>query len=304
MKINSNYFKLIISSLVILIIIYSIDINQLSNMNFIFNFENISIIFLLLVTSLCLRILRWHILVNHKKLLVNFSTSFKLFFIGQSLNIFLPSGAGDVAKGYYGFKWTGEKEKMFSISLIDKLIAIGSLFFITPFACFFSQNYLILIAGFLSIIPFLIAYKFQIFKRYNFFNSSINYLNKKIKKINIEKIINDFKINFNKIILAFILSITGWILTYVILFICMNIFNVNVSLKIVLSYIPFLVLGRLFPFTLNGIGTDEALIIFLFSSAESQNEPLLLAALLFRIIVMFIPAMVGLFYVNKNYSNK
>tara|TARA_B100001287_G_scaffold106033_1_gene89237 strand:+ start:18303 stop:19214 length:912 start_codon:yes stop_codon:yes gene_type:complete len=300
MKINSNYFKLIISSLVILIIIYSIDINQLINMNFIFNFENISIIFLLLTISLCVRIFRWHILVNHKKLLVNFSTSFKLFFIGQSLNIFLPSGAGDVAKGYYGFKWTGEKEKMFSISLIDKLIAIGSVFFLTPFAYFHSEKYSILIAGFLSIVPFLITYKFKIFNRYNFFQIPFKYLSDRIKKIDLNMLINNFDINFKKIILAFTLSIIGWILTYVILFICIKICNVEISLKVVLSFIPFLVLGRLFPFTLNGIGTDEALIIFLFSTTEIQNESLLLSALLFRIIVMFIPAIVGLFFINKN----
>ena len=70
--------------------------------------------------------------------------SIKLLLVGTSLNIILPSGAGDVAKGYYGYKWTGIKERMFAISLIDKLIAIGSLLFITPFAFYYSNNYLIL----------------------------------------------------------------------------------------------------------------------------------------------------------------
>tara|TARA_B110001452_G_C15234033_1_gene427315 strand:+ start:1924 stop:2616 length:693 start_codon:yes stop_codon:yes gene_type:complete len=226
--------------------------------------------------------------------------SIQLFFIGQSLNIILPAGAGDVAKGYYGYKITGIKEKMFAISLVDKLIAIGSILFITPFASYYFHNYTIIFAGVLSMLPFFILYKFDTLKKYDIFNVPYNYLSKKIKKINLPLLITYSKIATKKILFAFSLSIIAWILTYILLYFCFKIVGLSIDIKIVICSIPLLTLARLFPFTLNGIGSDEALIIFLFATNELSREPILIAALLYRLILMFLPALVGLVFIFKN----
>ena len=299
-----NIIKGLISTVVLCLIFYSIDFELLKNTRFDISLSATFLILILLITSLFIRSYRWSVLMNDRKMLVNQLESFKLLLVGSSLNIFLPSGTGDIAKSYYGFKWTGIKERMVAVSLLDKLIAVGCILFITPFAFYFSKNYLIILAGVFSIIPFIFIYNYAFLNKYKLFNIPFNFLSKKLKKINLELLVTHFKTRKLKIAVAFLISILGWVITYIIFFFCLKTLNLNIEFHKVLAFIPFLVLGRLFPFTLNGIGTDEALIIFLFSSSESQNEPLLFAALLFRIIVMIIPAMVGLFYMNKNYSNK
>jgi uncharacterized membrane protein YbhN (UPF0104 family) len=232
--------------------------------------------------------------MNDTKALVSQTESFKLLLVGSSLNIFLPSGTGDIAKSYYGFKWTGIKERMLAVSLLDKLIAVGSVLFITPFAFYHSNNYLILIAGILSILPFTFLFYFNFFKQYSLFNIPFKFIFNKLKKIDLELLISHIKIPTLKIFISFIISIIAWIVTYINLHLCFKVVGLSIPFTDVISSIPFLTLGRLFPFTLNGIGTDEALIIFLFSSYTKLNEQILIAALLYRIILIIFPAIVGL----------
>lgn len=232
--------------------------------------------------------------MNDQKVLVSQLESFKLLLVGSSLNIFLPSGTGDIAKSYYGFKWTGIKERMVAISLLDKLIAIGSIIFITPFAFYSSGNFSILIAGIISLIPFIIVIYFKKLKEYYLFDIIFNFINSKLKKVDLELIIENIQVSKSKIFFSFFLSIIAWIFTYTLLFLCFKAVHISVEYTAVMCSIPFLTLGRLFPFTLNGIGSDEALIIFLFYSHTTTNEALLIGALLYRIILIFIPAIIGL----------
>ena len=76
---------------------------------------------------------------------ITFWDSFKITLVGLALNIISPAGSGDVLKSYYGYQWTGVKERMVAVSLYDKLIAILSLGLIAVvgFLYSFSLSYLI-----------------------------------------------------------------------------------------------------------------------------------------------------------------
>lgn len=292
--------KSLISITVLSLIFYSIDFEILKTTSLDFSQSYILSFLILLISSLFIRSFRWSILMNDKNVLVSQTESFKLLLVGSSLNTFLPSGTGDIAKSYYGFKWTGIKERMLYISILDKLIAVGSILFITPFTFFYSNSYLILIAGIFSIIPFIFLFYFNFFNRFRLFNMPFKFISNKIKKIDLELLISHIKIPTLKIFISFIISIVAWIITYIVLFLCFKVVGLSIPLIAVICSIPFLTLGRLFPFTLNGIGTDEALIVFLFSSYTIFNEQILIAALLYRIILIFIPAIVGLpFVISK-----
>lgn len=289
-----NIIKGLLSVLVLCLIISSIDFELLKKIRFDFSLSATFIILIFLTTSLFIRSYRWFVLMNDQKVLVSQLESFKLLLVGSSLNIFLPSGTGDIAKSYYGFKWTGIKERMVAISLLDKLIAIGSIIFITPFAFYSSGNFSILIAGIISLIPFIIVIYFKKLKEYYLFDIIFNFINSKLKKVDLELIIENIQVSKSKIFFSFFLSIIAWIFTYTLLFLCFKAVHISVEYTAVMCSIPFLTLGRLFPFTLNGIGSDEALIIFLFYSHTTTNEALLIGALLYRIILIFIPAIIGL----------
>ena len=58
---------------------------------------------------------------------------------------------------------------------------------------------------------------------------------------------------------------------------------------------PLITLARLFPFTLNGLGTDEGVMMFLFHGDENR---ILAGALIYRLILILVPALVGLFVWN------
>jgi uncharacterized protein (TIRG00374 family) len=100
--------------------------------------------------------------------------------------------------------------------------------------------------------------------------------------------------SWTKIISSFLISVAAWIITYAVLYTCFATLGLAISFDKIIIAIPFLTLGRLFPLTLNGMGTDEVLIIFLFSSNDVSKEPILVAALLYRLILVITPAIAGL----------
>jgi uncharacterized protein (TIRG00374 family) len=300
MKVKYKFFKLITSLFIIVLIGLSADWQTLFNTKL--NIANIDIIlfFFLFWSSVFFRTFRWHMLFNDKNNMIKFKDSLRLYFVGQSLNIILPSGTGDIAKSYYGSKWTGKKERMITVSLLDKLIAISSIVFITPVAFYYSNNYLILIAGFLSILPVIFLLRIEFFKKYRLINVPLNFISNRVKKINLESFIINLKLSRRKIFISFVFSIIAYVITYMMLFLCFKSVGLSIPFVNILYSIPFLTLGRLFPFTLNGIGSDEALIIFLFSYNDLSHEPILLGALLFRLILMVFPALIGLIWITKN----
>ena len=71
-----------------------------------------------------------------------------------------PSGAGDVIKGYFGYKWFGGKERMLSISFVDKVIAVLSLFYLSTYSFIANNNFDYL---YLSIVLFSIFFFLDVF---------------------------------------------------------------------------------------------------------------------------------------------
>jgi glycosyltransferase 2 family protein len=299
-KLIKNTFKATVSAVILITICYSIDFNLLKEYDFILSTNTLISLIALFTLSLSLRALRWTLLMNSENIIISYYQAYKLFLVGQTLNIVLPSGTGDLAKVYYGYKWTGIKERMFAVSLIDKLIAIGSILFITPISFYYSGNYTIIVAGLLAFTPFILTYKLNYFLNIHIVHRLIKHISKKIEKINIDMLIQHLKIPPRSIFIAFTLSIAAWIFTYILLHLCFVICGLNIPLHLVVSSIPLLTLGRLFPFTLNGIGSDEALILFLFSNSEDQNMPIIVAALMYRIILMLLPAIIGLPFILTN----
>ncbi len=70
------------------------------------------------------------------------------------------------------------------------------------------------------------------------------------------------------------------------------------SLFYVFSVAPLLTLIRLFPFTLSGIGSDEAALCYFFSRAGASLEEILAAALLYRFFTLILPGIAGLFFLS------
>ncbi|MCP4521835.1 MAG: flippase-like domain-containing protein [Cytophagales bacterium] len=294
--------KIGFSVLILVMLFFFLDFKKV-------NYENISItpiqgviIFLLVVATFAIRAWRWQLIINEKiessKNKLSFPFAVKFLLVGTTLNIVMPAGSGDIAKSYFAYKEAGNKEQMFIASIYDKLVAIASMFFLSIYAYYYTQNIWILIAGVISCIPWGLVHLLPSFSKVKMINKGIQAINNRVKKVDLITFLSGFTFSVPTIISSFILSIIGWMITYILLFYCFFITGlINISLNDVIGYSPILTLARLFPLTFNGIGSDEALITYLFKGYNTQL--ILLGSIIYRIILIFIPALIGLFFINK-----
>lgn len=286
--------KYTVSLTILFLLIFQFSFEDLLSVKIKLTYKIILLTILALSLSLFCRALRWYLLMNNQNIKFTLLNSFKLLFVGNALNIILPAGLGDILKSYFGYLWSGVKERMLSVSISDKLIAIGSLFFISVFSFAFHKNLSILFAGVICMLPLLILMLSRL-------NALCCFLEKIFIKVRLEKFLNisfskitaNFDFTTRKLSLLILLSVAAWVITYYLLFLSFVTVGIRVPFVQVLVFAPLLTLIRLFPLTLNGIGSDEVAIVYLFSQYESSNSKILIGALIYRIILMIIPAIVG-----------
>jgi uncharacterized protein (TIRG00374 family) len=264
------------------------------------DFDPTSVFFavLLVFASIVPRVYRWLLLMKSGAdgISVTFWDSFKITLVGLALNIISPAGSGDVLKSYYGYQWTGVKERMVAVSLYDKLIAILSLGLIAVvgFLCSFSWSYLI--AASICISIFLLLTNPQII----LLASRVKLLekiNEKTLKLNFVKLSSGLKFSKTTIFSTISLSLFAWLIDFVFLYYCLQWSGVNLIINEAIFNGAILKLGKLFPFTLNGMGTDELIMGFLFANDKSEVGLVLIASVLYRIMIDVFPALLGVVFI-------
>ncbi|MDY7033224.1 MAG: flippase-like domain-containing protein, partial [Thermodesulfobacteriota bacterium] len=90
----------------------------------------------------------------------------------------------------------------------------------------------------------------------------------------------------------------GWTVTYFQLYLICLAFSIKVEFMYVLAVAPLFSLARLFPFTLNGLGTQEAVIIYLFRLINVGSTLSVLISLTNRVMNFIIPAIVGIIVIH------
>ena len=293
--------RILISAIALLFLFSSISFSKLAS-----SFSEIQplrllLVFLLLVPGLLVRSYRWLLLFKNEAFSITFSDSTKLLMTGMCLNLVLPASLGDVAKSYFGYRWYGIKERMLSISMVDKVVALGSVGLLGfPFAVY-QQNYIIGILSLLIILasvfflslPFL-ARRGHVFQR--FISFSTRFLR---NKVDVSQIITHTQTTGRKLICAIILSVMGWLITYFQLYLIFRGMGVQLSVFYVFAVAPFLTLVRLFPFAMQGLGTDELAICFVFRQAGITYEEAMATALLYRLFLLILPGLAGMFFMLR-----
>ena len=283
--------KIIVSAIIIVVIFNNVDLLMIKNIFGNINYTFLLLSFLILPISVLIRTYRWHYIMNYRGAIVDWSTSINIYFLGAALNNILPATSGDILKAYFGYKWTGIKERMLSVSILDKLIALSSI----SFFGIFSSIYIGDIKYFaLSLFPSLPFFLLLLLKN-NSLSSNCGLLFKKVlSKMNLRSYSQETDYNNRLIINCFILSIIGWLFSFGILWFAFKMVSADITISYVYMVSPILLIVRLFPFTMNGLGTDEAAIIYLFTISDITSEQLLIASLIYRLILMVLPGIVGI----------
>ena len=125
----------------------------------------------------------------------------------------------------------------------------------------------------------------------------------KWKKLDIAKLLQASNLSHKLKLITLIISIIGWAATYFQLFIICLAFSIEVEFLYVLAVAPLFSLARLFPFTLNGLGTQEAVIVYLFSLINVDSTLSLLVSLTNRALNFVIPAIIGVAVIHFGKSH-
>ncbi|MCW5907962.1 MAG: flippase-like domain-containing protein [Chitinophagales bacterium] len=297
MKNSAVYIQIIVSAAILLALYFVIDVKQLLNTPFTVTISDAIEILFVLVVSLFARSIRWQLLINYNQAnKVSGNTSFKLLMVGLALNLVTPAKGGEVVKSYFGYKWTGIKERMVSVSLLDKAIAIAAVGILGIYSLAKTGSLVFAAAIAFSFAPLLFFMTFKWIMKIPPAKKVIEFVAARIKRLDILSMMGQFNYPLDLMFISFLLSIIGWLTTFYLMFLCFKVVNLPISFESVLIQSPLITLGRLFPFTLNGIGSDELIAVYLFSSEHVSETLIVAGALVYRIVVTVLPAVVGVYY--------
>lgn len=291
-------FQIVVSLTIAIVLLIHLDVKQFSSHFYEVSWPLLGAIVLLLVPSVLLRAYRWKLLFDNRTNTIKLTGSMALLFVGAALNLVLPASTGDIAKSYFGYKWSGVKERMLSVSLLDKVIALGSISVLgIPCALYRGElvyaclSTLVLVPAFvLLMLPVLI--KHLPFCR-RLFDGATKFIR---NKFDFSKAIEQVNPSTGKLAVTLMLSVAGWLITYFQMYLCFRAVGVKIPLFYVFSVAPLVTLVRLFPFTLSGIGSDEAALAYFFTRTGIPLEGILAGALIYRFFAIIILGLTGLIF--------
>lgn len=181
----------------------------------------------------------------------------------MALNIFLPASSGDIAKSYYGYKWHGIKEEMLSSSIFDKFMALFSVFVIGSLSAIFMKFYILSLFSAIIALIFVLIFFYPNLMPWAFLNKFLLKLFK--TELDENKLATSFDLSRKIKIKTFIISIIASLVLYFQFYLICLSFSVQLSFYYVLAVAPLMNLAGLFPLTFNGLGSGEAVTMYLFS---------------------------------------
>ena len=300
---KSKYFQLVLSLFILTLLYLNITGDVLINLRNI-SFKDLAICICIMLGSTAPRIIRWRSLMNQGDgENISILLSSKLTFVGLALNLVTPASMGDILKSYYGYKWTGLKERMISVSIFDKIMAFFSLGLLSFLAFCITRNGHYMISSLFCVLPFIVV-KSEWLRNVFIKNTVLYSLNKRTIRLNLESLFNNLKFSNEVIISSIFFSVLAWLIDFYLLYNCFRLLNLKTPLTSVIFDGVVLKIGKLFPFTLSGMGTDEVLTVYLFSNSETENGVILAASLFYRFIMMILPALIGAVIMLLDTTNK
>jgi len=287
---NQNIIKIIVSVLILIFLFKFINFNLVLN-----TLKNVNALFLVVLVfipiNIILRAWRLMIILNKDKKLISIKDSFYLNLAGITLNLFMPASSGDIAKSYYGYKWHGVKEEMLSANIFDKFMALFSTFFIGILAALYLKIYILSFVSFLLAVFIVLIFIYPHKMPWNYLNKIVS----KFLKIQLDenKLALSFAVSNGIKLKTFLLSILAFILLYFQFYLLCLSFSIKITFIYVLAVAPLLNLAVLFPLTLNGLGSGEAMTIYLFNLINISPSMSIVVSLLSQVVNAVIPGLFG-----------
>lgn len=265
--------------------------------------------FFVFIPLLLLVTVEWQLLLKRQKIRVSFLYSIKNFFIGYFYGFITPGGFGGYTRSLYLSKESGEP----LAKCLSNIVTFNTIEFLALLSFgFFGALFLSRIYPYLFIIIIIVVIVVLVLYIFFFKWSQSHFLFEKILNwplfSKITKRLQDSLESFHKdvptlndAILPFSLSLTGWLLKFVLLYFVAKLFNISIPF---VSFILMLAVADVIasiPISIYGIGTREAALITMFSVPQFTNgamvsaEQIVSLSLFWFVIIWLIPSIIGAF---------
>lgn len=289
--------RIVVLLLFIGILFRIIDVQQLQEILRNVRVEVVGFSVLLYFGNIAIRAYRWQLIFNKDAARMSFKDAYLLALIGVALNVFIPATMGDVAKAYYGYRIYGIKEEMLAVSVIDKLFALSALFFIGTMSGFVLGYYFL--GGFALLLTVITALPlmFPQLVPWQFVNRLLRFVR---KSLDIQKLFTSGRLTWTLQGIVYAISVGGWIVTSIFMYVLCLAFPVKVSLGYVLMIMPILTIVRLFPFTVNALGPTEVAVAYFFGLIGVSPTVAVLISLSSNVISSIIPGILGVWIIFRH----
>lgn len=298
-KIYKHWYIIIGIIIFLYIIFYLVDISEIKNIIIKSNIFLISLAFFLVIIMILLQSWRWNYLKKIQGLKYSLSDSFLIFCAGVFWGIITPGRLGDIIKIVYLQKDGSSVGKSAVSVIIDRLADLLFLLVIGYVSMFFFLNFfskqlvtisvlfaLIIITGLLlqnKLIKILLKKLFFVFVPDKY---------QKSWHLNFQDFMIDLKnYTFSNYLVIFLITIIIWIIYYLQMFFLIKSIGIsNISFTYLIMAVTIAAVTTLIPISINGIGTRDATLLFLFSLVGISSEK----TIAFSIMILFLLLVNGL----------
>jgi uncharacterized protein (TIRG00374 family) len=258
------------------------------------------IVFIAMFPAVLVRAWRWYFILRRKKVIVPIGVMCRVTFIGMALNLFIPGGGGDIARSYYGWQSHGYKEAMLATSVSDKAVALFTLCLlgimcglaIGTYQIVWITSILTIPLGLLLFIPWRLPW--------NILSKLFNRIVK--KDLDVDKLLATFRMDTVTMLGCVLISLIGWGITNLMYYYACLAFSRTANAWYVFATAPLINIVRAIPITISGLGSADALIIYLFADMGMAKSEALAASIIVNIFLIALPGLIGAVFIlfHKN----
>ncbi len=272
--------------------------------NIIWIYLEISIIFIILFYIL--QTLKWFVIARKQKIDISFKEAFKINLISNFYGFVTPGKLGTVIRANYLKKKGAETGKGLSNFVIDKILDLCSLFVLTIWFGFIvykeiiSVEYLYFILGAFALLITL----FFIFYKKEYSKFLLRFVYKKLipnkMKEKSRTLFNSFYEDLpplSSLLFYFIINLITWVVNYAVVYLVGLSLGINVNFVYFLIILPISTLIAQIPITIDGFGTRELTLIFLFGLLKISEVKVLSMSILSILMVNIIPSLIAIIFI-------
>lgn len=237
-----------------------------------------------------LRAWRWQLIANKDEKCATFADACVVTYVGSALNVLLPASMGDVARAYYGYQRTGQKETMLASSLMDKGLALWAAMWmgLIPAALDGLWHWFGVEAAMLLVLSAVLF-----FPRVVPWSIITRWLRCVRIILRSQDLTRGCCLPPPLAVAAVGLSVAAWLTNYAQLALTLRALGEPIPFAFVMVAAPLIMVTKLVPFTLDGLGTQEAASVYLLQPAGVSARAALLSSFALRVGGSYLPALVG-----------